>query len=118
MGIIKEAEDVTGGNELAGDAPGDALAEFDAHFRSIPFFLRLYAFHLAGAITACIAASVTRDLRLLIIAAGLCIRPAATWVAFSDAPEPRKAVVAKAAKILRAAFFGYCLYMVVTLGRG
>jgi hypothetical protein len=118
MGIEKKAEAWGAWDELAGDAPVDVLDAINSHVRSAPVFLRMYAYHIAMAITAFVAAAIFREYRIALIGAGLCIRPVATWVAFSDANETVKGVVARTSKILRGVFVAYCIYLAATSLRG
>ncbi|MBX6313502.1 MAG: hypothetical protein IRY99_11385 [Isosphaeraceae bacterium] len=74
-------------------------------------WLRVYAYHIAASLAAFLFAGVRRDYRLALIGAGLWIRPAASLVAMSDASEGVKAAAAKSARVLRAVFVAYCVYV-------
>src|SRR4051794_3669359 len=114
MGDSKKTEVCEESDDLAGDSMSDQLTSLNRHFRSPAVFLRMYAFHFSVAIAAFIYAIGLRNYRIAIVGAGLCIRPIATWVAFSDISEPVKAVVAKSARALRVAFVIYCVYLGVS----
>jgi hypothetical protein len=113
MGIVKDDLEEAEDDQLAGDAPRDPLSDLNSLVRSPSVFLRLYAFHMAAALTALVAAILFRNPWIAGIAAGLCIRPVATWIAFSDASDRQKAVAGQAAKVLRGVFVAYCLYLML-----
>ncbi|MEO6810420.1 MAG: hypothetical protein ABI353_15000 [Isosphaeraceae bacterium] len=106
---IKQDDEI--GDELCGETLEGRLTDVKYHLFVLS--LKAHAFQIAASVAAFAAALVRQDDRLALIGAGLLIRPLASWIAISDAPQGVQTAVSKLNKPLRILFIAYCIYVLI-----